>query len=119
MTSTGFGWIKFNEKIYEHDIMITVSSEIVKRNEEELRRKYGTCHAIDASEIEFLLKEKPRAIIFGNGQSGCARLSQGAKSVLNKAMTTRLIESLTPAACKRFDQLREKEPIAAIFHVTC
>ena len=117
MTSTGFGWIKYNDKIYEHDILITASGQVLARNEDELKRKYGTCHAVDLSEMKILLKDNPKVIVFGTGQTGMARLSKEAKDELMKAMRTRIIEGPTPAACKKFDSLTESK--AGIFHVTC
>jgi len=116
MTSTGFGWVKYNDKIYQYDIMITVSGEVIPRNDEEIKRKYGTPHAIDASEINFLLQQKPRAIVIGTGQVGMARLTKDANTAILKS-TARIIEGASPAACKKFDALTG--PKAAIIHVTC
>ena len=117
MTSTGFGWIKFKDKIYEHDILVDIEGNAYPRNEAELRRKFGTCHAVSKEEMDFLLKGNPKVIVFGTGQTGMARLSSDAKAALMKAMRTRIIEGNTPAACKKFDQLTESK--TAIFHVTC
>jgi hypothetical protein len=117
MTSTGFGWVKYHDKIYEHDILIDLDGNAYPRNETELRRKFGTCHAVSKEEMEFLLKGNPRVIVFGTGQTGMARLSSEAKAVLMKAMRTRMIEGTTAQAVKKFDALTE--PKAAIFHVTC
>jgi len=117
MTSTGFGWVKYQDKIYENDILIDINGNAYPRNEEELKRKFGTCHAVSKEEMEFLLKGNPRVIVFGTGQTGMARLSGEAKAVLMKAMRTRMLEGTTPMAVKKFDSLTE--PKAAIFHVTC
>jgi len=117
MTSTGFGWVKYQDKIYEHDILVDINGQAYPRDEEALKRKFGTCHAISKEEMEFLLKGSPRVIVFGTGQTGMARLSAEAKSLLMKAMRTRLIEGPTPAAVKKFDALTE--PKTAIFHITC
>ena len=116
MTSTGFGWIKYNDKIYEHDVLILADGRVLKRNEDELRRKYGTSHAIGADEIRFIMKEQPKVIVIGTGQSCLARLTQEAKEIILKS-PVRLIEGPSPAACKRFDSIAEKK--AAIIHVTC
>ena len=76
MTSTGFGWIKYKDKIYENDILIDIKGDANPRNVEELRRKFGTSHAVSKEEMEFLLRGNPRVIVFGTGQTGMARLSQ-------------------------------------------
>ncbi len=115
-TTTSFGWIKYNDKMYNQDILITVSGNVILRKEDELRAKYGTMHAIDKSEVELLLKEKPRTIFFGTGQTGMARLSKDAHAILMKSMT-RIVECSTPEAIKKFDMAGG--PKAAIFHVTC
>ena len=117
MTSTGFGWVKYQDKIYEHDILIDINGNACPRNVAELTRKFGTCHAVSKEEMEFLLRGNPKVIVFGTGQTGMARLSSDAKAVLMKAMRTRMIEGTTPQAVKKFDAL--SEPKAAIFHVTC
>jgi hypothetical protein len=127
--STGFGWIKvsykdnilnstkYKDKIYEQDILIDINGNAFPRNEDELRRKFGTCHAVSKEEMEFLLKGNPKVIVFGTGQTGMARLSAEAKALLMKAMRTRIIEGTTPAAVKKFDAL--SEPKTAVFHITC
>lgn len=117
MTSTGFGWVKYKEKIYESDILVDINGQAFPRNEDELRRKFGTCHAVSKEEMEFLLRGNPKVIVFGTGQTGMARLSAEAKSLLMKAMRTRIIEGSTPQAVKKFDSLTESK--TAIFHVTC
>ena len=117
MTSTGFGWVKYQDRIYEKDILVDINGQAYPRDEEALKRKFGTCHAVSKEEMEFLLRGNPRVIVMGTGQTGMMRLSQDAKDVLMKAMRTRLIEGPSPAACKKFDQLTE--PKTAIFHVTC
>lgn len=116
MTSSGFGWVKYEGKIYEHDVLITVSGKILPRNEAEIVRKYGTMHAIDADEIKFLLNENPEFIVIGTGHEGCAKLTSDAKALIMKS-PAKLIEGQSPAACKRFDSLTERK--AAIIHITC
>lgn len=116
MTSTGFGWVVYNGKKYDSDILVTASGQVIARNEEELRAKYKTSHVIDKSEIETLLKENPRMIIFGTGQTGLARLSKESRELLMKT-TVMIAECPTPEAVKRFDMAKGTK--AAIFHVTC
>ena len=115
-TATGFGWIKYNDKIYEHDVLITASGQVVPRNEDELRRKYGTSHAIGVDEIKFLMREEPKVIVIGTGQNELARLTSEAKELILKS-PVRLIEGPSSAAVKRFDSIVEKK--AALIHVTC
>jgi hypothetical protein len=116
MTSTGFGWVKYNDHIYETDILILADGTVRPRNEAELTRKFGTMHAIDVEEIKFLLQEMPEVIVIGSGQNGEARLTQGAKNFI-KGNGIRVMEGISPKAVKTFDSLTERK--AALIHVTC
>lgn len=116
MTSTGFGWVKYKDEIYEHDILILADGTTRPRNEEELRRKFGTMHAIGPEEIHFLASENPKTIVIGTGQSGEARLTQEARQFIVKYKLN-VVEGLSPKACKYFDTLEGSK--AALIHVTC
>ena len=116
MTSTGFGWVKYKDNIYEHDILILADGTMRPRNEQELKRKFGTMHAVDVEEIKFLAQENPEIIVIGTGQSGEVRLTQGARDYIKKT-GLRVMEGLSPKACKYFDSLEGKK--AALIHVTC
>ena len=116
MTSTGFGWVKYRDEIYEHDILILADGTIRKRNETELMRKFGTLHAVGIEEIKFLMESNPEVIVIGTGQSGELKLTQEARVFIKKT-GIRAVEGLSPKACKFFDTLTEKK--AALIHVTC
>lgn len=116
MTSTGFGWVKYKDEIYEHDILVLADGTVRQRNENELRRKYGTMHAIDIDEIKYLMQDMPEIIVIGTGQNGEAKLTQAAREFITKN-GLKVMEGLSPKAVKYFDSLTEKK--AALFHVTC
>ena len=116
MTSTGFGWVKYKDEIYEHDILILADGTMRPRNETELKRKFGTMHAIDVDEIKFLAEENPETIVIGTGQNGEAKLTQGARDYIRKT-GLKVMEGISPKVCKYFDSLTEKK--AALIHVTC
>jgi len=116
MTSTGFGWLKYNNKIYEHDILVISDGKVIPRNEDMLRKKFGTCHAIGIDELKILLQGSPEVIVIGTGQNGEARLTQEAKEFITRSHA-RIMEGSTPKACKKFDEITAKK--AALFHVTC
>jgi hypothetical protein len=116
MTSTGFGWAKYNEAIYEHDIIILANGKVIPRNEDELRRKFGTMHAIGTGEIQIMLSSNPDVIVIGTGQSGEAKLTQEAKQYILQNRL-KVMEGISPKACKYFDTLEGKK--AALIHVTC
>jgi len=116
MSSTGFGWIKINDRLYENDVIVLANGTVLGRNEERLRRKYGTGHAIDEEEIGLLLEGKPDVIVIGLGQSGMARITDKAYALIKKS-PVRLVEGSTPNALKKFDELKCEK--AGLFHVTC
>lgn len=116
MTTTGFGWITYQDKKYENDILVLPSGKAVERNEIELKKKYGNMHVVSKEEMELLLKEKPKIIFFGTGQTGLARLSKEARELLIKTLVM-IIEKPTPDAVRRFDVANGSK--AAIFHITC
>ena len=116
MTSSGFGWLKYNDKIYEHDCIIMADGRVVPRNEDALKRKFGTMHAIDSEELELLMQGNPSVIIIGTGQNGEAKLTSRAKEFIMRS-SARIVEGTSPKACKVYDNLTEKK--AALIHVTC
>ena len=116
MTSSGFGWAKYNEKIYEHDILILADGRIIPRNMAEVIRKYGTDHAIGTEEIQILMSGNPEFIVIGTGQSGEAKLTHEARQFILKN-NLKVMEGISPKACKYFDTLEGKK--AALIHVTC
>jgi hypothetical protein len=115
MTSTGFGWIKYKEKMYEHDIIVTTSGNVLQRDD-EIIRKYGTHHAIGKEEMSKLLEGDPEIVFVGLGQDGVAKITDDAKELLMKS-NSRLIEGITPNVIKKFDEFKGKK--SALFHTTC
>jgi hypothetical protein len=116
MTSTGFGWAKYNDTIFEHDILILVDGRVMPRNEEDLRRKYGTMHAVGIEEIQIMMSGNPDTIVIGTGQSGELKLTQPARDCIIKNKIN-VVEGVSPKACKYFDNLTGRK--AALIHVTC
>lgn len=116
MTSTGFGWAKVGDKIYEHDVLILADGKVMQRNEDEVKRKYGTTHAVGIEEIQMLMSGNPHIIVIGTGQNGEAKLTKEARDyvVRNKL---NVMEGVSPKACKYFDSLTGSK--AALIHVTC
>jgi hypothetical protein len=116
MTSTGFGWAKVGEKIYEQDVLILADGRVMPRNMAEVTKKYGTDHAVGIEEIQILMSGNPDTIIIGTGQNGEVKLTREARNyvVQNKL---NVVEGISPKACKYYDTLAGKK--AALIHVTC
>ena len=104
-----YGWIKINGKTYNHDVYILPSGKVEQR-------EYG--HTFTKEQIEHLLKEKPEAIVIGQGTSGMAKLSEDAKSLLEKAKI-KVYADWTPKIHDKFNKLAKEKKTAAIIHVTC
>ena len=116
MTSTGFGWAKYKEQIYEHDIIILSNGKIIPRNEEELKRKFGTMHAVGIEEIQLLAAGSPSVIVIGTGQNGEVKLTSDARQYVLKT-GLKVVEGISPKACKYFDTIEGSK--SALIHVTC
>jgi hypothetical protein len=116
MTSTGFGWAKYKEQIYEHDIIILANGKVIQRNEEEVKRKYGTTHAVGIEEIQIMMSGNPEVIVIGTGQNGEAKLTKDARDYIIKHKLN-VVEGVSPKACKYFDSSEKTK--SALIHVTC
>jgi hypothetical protein len=52
--STTFGAITIDRKTYEHDVVIRLSGEVVKRKTKLSKKLYGTSHVLSKDEVKFL-----------------------------------------------------------------
>ena len=104
-----YGWIKIDGDTYKHDVYILPSGKVEKR-------EYG--HTFTKEQIEHLLKEKPEAIVVGQGTSGMAKLGEGARAFLEKK-GVKIYEDWTPKIIDKFNELAKAKKTAAIIHVTC
>jgi hypothetical protein len=94
---TTFGSITIDGKTYEHDIVIRLSGEVVKRKK-KLSKKYYGCELL----------------IFGSGQEGNVHLSPEAESYFAKK-DCRVFTAAE--AINLFNKSRAKK--VGLFHVTC
>ena len=93
---TAFGSITIDGKTYDHDVVIRLSHEVLKRKKKLSKRVYGTSHTV-------------------TGRCGSAALSPEAAAFL-KEMGCRVVAAPTPAAIQKFNQCRN--PKIGLFHVT-
>lgn len=99
-----------DKKLYEKDVLILPSGKILQRPMPK-----GT-HVICFSEFSEILKEKPRVIIIGTGEVGCAELETGAMNKI-KEQGVRIIVQPTGEAIKSYNKCKEEK--AGLFHLTC
>jgi hypothetical protein len=76
---TAFGEITIDGKTYEHDVIIRLSGEIVKRKKKLSKQLYGTSHVVSEDEAKFVFEKGCRQLILGSGQEGNVRLSPEAE----------------------------------------
>jgi len=113
---TTFGSITIDGKTYEHDIVIRLSGEVVKRKKKLSKRYYGTSHTLSKDEAKFVFEKGCELLILGSGQEGNVHLSPEAESYFAKK-DCRVLLQRTPEAINLFNKSRAKK--VGLFHVTC
>jgi hypothetical protein len=114
--STAFGSITIGGRTYDHDVVVRLSEEVVKRKKKLSKRLYGTSHTVSEDEARFVYEDGCKALIFGTGQYGNAALSAEAAAFLERKGCA--VTALpTPEAIEAFNRCRA--PKVGLFHVTC
>ena len=113
---TSFGSITISGKTYDHDVVINLEGEVVKRKKKLSKKVYGTSHKVSLNEAKFIFQKDASVVIIGNGQYGVLELSDEArKYFLEKHCQIRLLA--TPLAVKEWN--KESGRVVAMFHLTC
>ncbi len=113
---TTFGEITIDGKTYDHDVVIRLSGEIIKRKKKLSKRLYGTSHVLSKDEAKFLFEKGCDQIIIGSGQMGNVHLSPEAETYFEKHGCKVLLEP-TAKAITEFNRSHGKK--IGLFHVTC
>jgi hypothetical protein len=113
---TEFGSITIAGKTYDHDVVIRLSEQVVKRKKKLSKRIYGTSHTVSEDEVRFVFEKGCQQLIFGTGQYGTAELSPEAAAFLKKK-GCRVIAEATPNAVRTFNACHKRK--IGLFHVTC
>src|SRR6201987_4078722 len=82
--NTTFGAITIEGKTYEHDVLIRLSGEVVKRKKKLSKKYYGTSHVLSKEEAKFIFESGGDQLVVGSGQMGNVRLSLEAKAYFEK-----------------------------------
>lgn len=114
--STEFGRIRIDGRTYEHDVIIRLSGEIVKRKKKLSKKYYGTSHTISKEEAEFVYEDGCRRLVLGTGQDDHVRLSKEAAEYFERK-GCKVIAQPTPDAIDTFNHSTKKK--IGVFHVTC
>jgi hypothetical protein len=113
---TTFGSITIDGKTYEHDVIIRLSGEVMKRKKKLSKKYYGTSHMVSKDEAKFVFEKGCKELILGSGQMGNVRLSPEADAYFAKKGCKVLLLP-TPEAQGAFNESRAKK--IGLFHVTC
>lgn len=105
-----FGSIKIDGKSYSHDVI--VSGKKVKswwRN---------TSHEVTLNDVEPILEERPKSVIFGTGESGVCRVFQETIEYLEK-QNIKVLVAPTPEAVEEYNRRVAETGLVGAFHLTC
>ena len=108
---TAFGTITIDGKTYDHDVIIRLSGEVVKRKKKLSKKYYGTSHVLSKDG-----ETGCEQLVLGSGQMGNVRLSPEAKAYFAKKGCKVLLRP-TPQAIHVFNRSHAKK--VGLFHVTC
>jgi hypothetical protein len=114
--STTFGTITIDGKTYEHDVVVRLSGDVVKRKKKLSKKYYGTSHMLSKDEAKFVFEKGCEQLIVGSGQIGNVRLSPEAETYFARKDCEVLLQR-TPEAIQVFNRSRAKK--IGLFHVTC
>ena len=106
--STTFGTITMGGKTYEHDVVVRLSGEVVKRKKKLSKKYYGTSHILSKDEAKFVFEKGCEELIVGSGQIGNVRLSPEAEAYFAKKNCKVLIGA-DPRGHPSVQQIRGKE----------
>jgi hypothetical protein len=113
---TSFGSITIGGRTYDHDVVVRLGAEVVKRKKKLSKRLYGTSHRVSEDEARFVWEKGCKELILGTGQDGQAALSPEA-AVFLEDKGCKVVAAPTPEAIDIFTIC--KKPKIGLFHVTC
>jgi hypothetical protein len=113
---TALGEITIDGKTYDHDVIIGLSGEIVKRKRNCRRSCMVPRTLYRRTRQNSFLKRGCRQLILGSGQEGNVRLSPEAGAFFAKKDCEVVIEP-TPRAIRAFNEAHGRK--IGLFHVTC
>ena len=105
-----FGSITIDGKNYSHDVI--VSSSGVKS------WWRATSHNVSINDLDPILEEKPKTVVFGSGAVGAMRVPEETLDYL-KEQGIRVLVKKTADAVKEYNLRRSEAGVAGAFHLTC
>ena len=81
---TKFGSITIDQKTSEHDVVIRLSVEVIKRKKKLSKKYYGISHVLSKDEAKFVFEKGCEQFIIGSGQIGNVHLSPEGEAYFAK-----------------------------------
>jgi len=114
-----FGSITIGGKIYNQDVEVRWTDEVLEWWREE-------SHVIDVESVKRAVGQNPETVIIGTGESGVAKVTEGAQNFI-KEKGIELIIDKTGEATKTFNIIKkeskeeegEQRKVIGLFHLTC
>jgi len=116
INNTTFGTITIDDKTYDHDVVVRLSGEVVKRKKKLSKKYYGTSHVVSKNEAKFVFEKGCEQLIVGSGQDGNLHLSPDAQAYFSRKGCDVVLQR-TPEAIRSFNESPAKK--IGLFHVTC
>lgn len=113
---TEFGSITVDGEAFDHDIVIRLNGEVIKRKKKLSKQIYGTSHIVSLDEAEFIFEKGINHLVIGSGQSGILRLSDEAQAFFDDK-NVKVALFATPKAIQFWNEINH--PVVGLFHVTC
>jgi hypothetical protein len=66
--NTTFGTITMDGKTYEHDVLIRLSDEVVKRKKKLSKKYYGTSHVLSKEEAKFVSQRDATSLLLARAK---------------------------------------------------
>jgi hypothetical protein len=114
--STTFGAITIDGTTYQHDVVVRLSGEVVKRKKKLSKKFYGTSHVLSKDEAKYLFEKGCDQVVIGSGQMGNVHLSPEAEAYFERKGCEVLLRP-TPEAIQMFNRSHARR--IGLFHVTC
>ena len=115
--ATTFGTITIDGRTYEHDVIIRLSGDVLKRKKKLSKKYYGTSRILSKDEAKFVFEKGCEQLILGSGQMGNVHLSPEAEAYFAEKGCKVLVQP-TPDAIHAFNGSHANKKIG-LFHVTC
>ena len=77
--STTFGTITMDGKTYEHDVVVRLSGEVVKRKKKLSKKHYGTSHILSKDEAKFVFEKGCEQLTVSHSSSRRSKLGRALR----------------------------------------